>query len=159
GVPKQARLDVPIPPLPAPSLPPAGKHVASVYVQFAPYRLADGDWAARRDALGDVVVRTLEEYAPGLGARVLGRQVLTPLDLESTYGLTGGHPMHGEPALDQLFVTPPLLRRARCRAPVAGLYLCSAGTHPGGGVTGAPGAHAAREVLEDLREAWPSGPG
>jgi phytoene dehydrogenase-like protein len=82
---------------------------------------------------------------------VLGRQVLTPLDLESTYGLTGGHPMHGEPALDQLFVTRPLLGWARYRAPVAGLYLCSAGTHPGGGVTGAPGANAAREVLKDLR--------
>jgi phytoene dehydrogenase-like protein len=151
GMSKKPYLDVTIPTLTDPSLAPAGKHVASVYMQFAPYRLADGDWAARRDALGDVVVRTLEEYAPGLGARVLGRQVLTPLDLESTYGLTGGHPMHGEPALDQLFVTRPLLGWARYRAPVAGLYLCSAGTHPGGGVTGAPGANAAREVLKDLR--------
>jgi phytoene dehydrogenase-like protein len=81
---------------------------------------------------------------------VVHRQVLTPLDLERTYGLTGGHPSHGEPALDQLFVARPLLGWGRYRAPVAGLYLCGAGAHPGGGVTGGPGANAAREMLKDL---------
>jgi phytoene dehydrogenase-like protein len=82
---------------------------------------------------------------------VVHRQVLTPLDLEETYGLTGGHPFHGEHALDQLFVARPQLGWSRYRGPVAGLYLCGAGTHPGGGVTGAPGANAAREILKDLR--------
>jgi phytoene dehydrogenase-like protein len=151
GMSAKPYLDVTIPTLTDSSLAPAGKHVMSVYVQFTPYRLEDGDWASRRDELGDAVVRTLEEYAPGLASRVLARQVLTPLDLETTYGLTGGHPMHGEPALDQLFVTRPLLGWARYRAPVGGLFLCGAGTHPGGGVTGGPGANAAREVLKDLR--------
>jgi phytoene dehydrogenase-like protein len=151
GMSRRPYLDVTIPTLADASLCPAGKHVMSVYVQFTPYRLAEGSWSTRREELGDAVLRTLEEYAPGLTSRVLGRQVLTPLDLEATYGLTEGHPMHGEPALDQLFVTRPLLGWSRYRAPVAGLYLCSAGTHPGGGVTGAPGANAAREVLKDLR--------
>ena len=82
---------------------------------------------------------------------MLARQVVTPLDLEETYGLTGGHPFHGEPSLDQLFLARPLLGWARYRAPVAGLYLCGAGAHPGGGVTGGPGANAAREVLKDLK--------
>jgi phytoene dehydrogenase-like protein len=123
----------------------------SVHVQYTPYRLREGDWSARRDELGDLVLRTLEAYAPGLTARVVHRQVLTPLDLEETYGLTGGHPFHGEHALDQLFVARPQLGWSRYRGPVAGLYLCGAGTHPGGGVTGAPGANAAREILKDLR--------
>jgi phytoene dehydrogenase-like protein len=144
-------LEATIPTLSDPALAPGGCHVMSVYVQFAPYRLRAGDWDARRDELGDTVLRTLEEYAPGLTARVLARQVLTPLDLERTYGLTGGHPMHGEMALDQLFTMRPLMGFARYRAPVAGLYLCGAGTHPGGGVTGAPGHNAAREVLRDLK--------
>ena len=113
--------------------------------------MREGDWRARRDEVADVALTTLEEYAPGLGRLVLARQVLTPLDLEETYGLTGGHPFHGEHALDQLFVTRPLLGWARYRSTIPGLYLCGAGAHPGGGVTGGPGANAAREVIKDLR--------
>jgi phytoene dehydrogenase-like protein len=144
-------LEITLPTLTDPSLAPAGRHVMSVHVQYAPHRLKSGDWDARRDELGDTVLRTLDEYAPGLSGRVLARQVLTPLDLERTFGLTGGHPLHAEMALHQLFTMRPLLGLARYRAPVAGLYLCGAGTHPGGGVTGASGQNAAREILRDLK--------
>jgi phytoene dehydrogenase-like protein len=122
----------------------------SVYVQYTPYRLREGDWAERREEVPRRVLDILEEYAPGVRSLVLGHQVLTPQDLETTYGLTGGHPFHGEHALDQLFITRPLLGWGRYRGPLEGLYLCGAGTHPGGGVTGAPGANAAREILRDL---------
>ena len=120
-------------------------------MQWAPYRLADGDWDARREELGDAVVRRLEEVAPGLGGLVVGRRVLTPLDLERDYGLTGGHPFHGEPGLDQWFAWRPLLGWARYRMPLEGLYLAGSGAHPGGGVTGAPAANAVRELLRDRR--------
>lgn len=150
GISKRPYLDVTIPSLTDPSLAPAGKHVLSAYVQYTPHRLREGDWGARRDEVADTTLRLLEEYAPGIGRLVVGRQVLTPLDLEQRFGLTGGHPMHGEPSLDQLFVTRPLLGWARYRGPLAGLYLCSAGTHPGGGVTGTPGLNAAREIVKDL---------
>ncbi len=143
-------LDVTIPTLCDPSLAPAGQHVMSVYVQYTPYKLKNGDWDSRRSEVGEAVLRLLDEYAPGLSSRVVGRQVLTPLDLERTYGLTGGHPSHGEPSLNQLFTMRPALGWARYRARVPGLYLCGAGAHPGGGVTGAPGANAAREILRDL---------
>lgn len=146
-------LDVTLPTLADPELAPPGRHVMSVHVQYAPYRLRSGDWDTRRDELGDVVLRTLEEHAPGIGRLVLARRVLTPLDLERTYGLTGGHLMHAETALHQLFTMRPLLGFARYRTPVAGLYLCGAGTHPGGGVTGASGQNAAREILRDLARA------
>jgi phytoene dehydrogenase-like protein len=151
GISRRPYLDVTIPSLADPSLAPEGRHVMSIHVQYTPYKLRDGDWRTRRDEVADVVLKTLEEYAPGLGGLVLKRQVLTPLDLEETYGLTGGHPFHGEHSLDQLFATRPLLGWARYRATIPGLYLCSAGTHPGGGVTGGPGANAAREVIKDLR--------
>ena len=144
-------LEATIPSLVDPTLASPGRHVLSVYVQYTPYRLKTGDWATKRKELGDVVLRTLESYAPGIGELVLARTVVTPVDLEDTYGLTGGHPFHGEPSLDQLFLARPLLGWARYRAPVAGLYLCGAGAHPGGGVTGGPGANAAREILKDLR--------
>lgn len=144
-------LDVTIPSLSDPSLCPPGAHVLSAYVQYAPYRLAAGDWRGHREQVGDRVVDLLEEHAPGLRSLVVGRQVLTPADLEEIYGLTGGHPFHGEHSLDQLFVARPLLGWGRYRAPLPGLYLCGASTHPGGGVTGGPGANAAREVLKDLR--------
>jgi phytoene dehydrogenase-like protein len=143
-------LDVTIPTLTDPALAPAGQHVMSVYAQYTPYKLKTGDWESRRSEVGDAVLGLLDEYAPGLSSRVLGRQVLTPLDLERTYGLTGGHPSHGEPSLNQLFTMRPALGWARYRARVPGLYLCGAGAHPGGGVTGAPGANAAREILKDL---------
>jgi phytoene dehydrogenase-like protein len=143
--------DVTIPTLTDPGLAPSGHHVMSVMAQFAPYRLKNADWPARREALGDAVLSTIAAYAPGLPGLVVGRQTLTPMDLEETYGLTGGHVFHGEPALDQLFTMRPLLDWARYRMPVRGLYLCGSGTHPGGGVTGAPGLNASREIQKDLR--------
>ena len=144
-------LEATIPSLVDPTLASPGRHVMSVYVQYTPYRLKSGDWPKRKDELGDLVLRTLEAYAPGIGELVLAHHVVTPVELEETYGLTGGHPFHGEPSLDQLFLARPLLGWARYRGPVSGLYLCGAGAHPGGGVTGGPGANAAREVLKDLR--------
>ncbi|MHB8459335.1 MAG: phytoene desaturase family protein [Candidatus Limnocylindrales bacterium] len=126
-------------------------HVMSVIAQWFPFSLREGDWDSRRDELGDLVVRELERYAPGLGRQVVARQVVTPLDLERDHGLSGGHPFHGEPGLDQWFLWRPLLGHARYRMPLEGLYLAGSGAHPGGGVTGAPGANAAREILADGR--------
>ncbi len=143
--------DVTIPTLTDPSLAPSGRHVVSVVAQFAPTSLREGDWRSRREALGDAVVETLAAYAPNLKDLVAHRQVLTPLDLEETYGLTGGQVFHGETSLDQVFTMRPLLGWAQYRTPVPGLYLCGSGTHPGGGVTGAPGSNAAREIARDLR--------
>jgi phytoene dehydrogenase-like protein len=144
-------LEITIPSLTDPSLAPAGKHVMSICAQFAPYQLREGNWEQQRDALGDVVVKTLAEYAPDLPEKILARQMVTPLDLEREYALTGGHPFHGELALDQLFTMRPLLDWSRYRTPVQGLYLCGSGTHPGNGLTGASGMNAAREILRDLR--------
>ncbi|HXH28569.1 MAG TPA: NAD(P)/FAD-dependent oxidoreductase, partial [Candidatus Polarisedimenticolia bacterium] len=144
-------LDALIPSLSDPTLAPAGQHVMSIYVQYAPYRLKNGDWATRREALGDTVVKALAAYAPDLPQRILHGQILTPQDLEETYGLSGGHVFHGEMSLDQIYTMRPLLGWARYRTPVRRLYLCGAGTHPGGGVTGAPGYNSAREILRDLR--------
>ena len=144
-------LDVMIPSILDPSIAPPGKHVMSIHAQFAPYRLKEGNWDSQRDALGDAVVETLSEYAPDLQGKILGGQVITPADLEERYGLTGGHPFHGEMSLDQLFITRPILGAARYRAPIRGLYLCGSGTHPGNGLTGASGYNAAREILKDLR--------
>jgi phytoene dehydrogenase-like protein len=123
----------------------------SVYMQFAPYKLKQGTWAEKAEALGDVVVKTLAEYAPDLKDAVVAGQVITPLEMEREYGLTGGHIFHGEMALDQLYTMRPILGWAQYRAPIDGLYLCGAGSHPGGGVTGAPGANAAREIVKDLK--------
>jgi phytoene dehydrogenase-like protein len=128
-----------------------GTHVMSVLLQWVPSALREGDWGTQREPLGDLAIRTLETVAPGLGGRVVGRQVLTPVDLERAYGLAGGHPLHAEPALDSFFLWRPLLGWARYRMPLEGLYLASAGAHPGGGVTGAPGRNAAREVLADRK--------
>jgi len=144
-------LEVAIPSIADPSLAPPGKHVMSVYVQFAPFKLKTGDWTSQREALGDMVVKTLSSYAPDLPSLILHRQVITPQDLEETYGLTGGHIFHGELSLDQLFTMRPVLGWARYRTPIAGLYLCGSGTHPGFGLTGASGRNAAREVLKDLK--------
>ena len=144
-------LEVAIPSLTDASLVPSGKHVMSVYVQFAPFQLKTGEWGSQREALGDVVVKTLAEYAPDLPSQILHRQIITPLDLEETYGLTGGHIFHGELSLDQLFTMRPLLGCGRYRTPVAGLYLCGSGTHPGNGLTGASGRNAAREILKDRK--------
>jgi phytoene dehydrogenase-like protein len=144
-------MDISIPSLVDPSLAPKGAHVMSIHVQYAPYKPRGGDWNSQREKLGDAVVSALSAYAPNLRELIVHRQVLTPLDLEETFGLTGGHIFHGEHALDQLFMFRPLPGWARYRTPIAGLYLCGAGAHPGGGVTGAPGANASREVIKDLK--------
>jgi phytoene dehydrogenase-like protein len=144
-------LEAAVPSLLDSSLAPAGKHVMSVYAQFAPFKLKTGDWNSQREALGDAVVQTLAAHAPELSRLILHRQVITPLDLEQTYGLSGGHIFHGELALDQLFTMRPLLGWARYRTPIEGLYLCGSGTHPGSGLTGASGANAAREILKDWK--------
>jgi len=140
-------LDVAFPSLHDPSMAPAGHHVMSVHVQYTPYALGGG-WDPQSDALGDLVVRTLEAHAPGLAALVEHRQVLTPLDLERTFGLTGGHVHHGELALDQLFTMRPTLGWADYRTPISGLFLCGSGTHPGNGLTGLSGANASRRILK-----------
>jgi len=127
------------------------QQVMSIVVQYAPYHLREGSWEDRREELGDRVVGVLEAHAPGFTALVTARQVLTPLDLEREYGLTEGHPYHGEPSLDQFFAWRPLLGLARYRLPLDGFYLCGSGAHPGGGLTGQPGANAAREILGDRR--------
>ena len=145
-------IEFTIPSLADPSLAPPGHHVLSAYVQFAPYKLAGGkDWTNGREALGDTVVRALERYAPGLSSTIEHRQVVTPVDLERDFALTGGHILHGEPALDQLFSMRPVLGWAQYRTPIRGLYLCGAGTHPGGGLTGGSGQNAVREILKDFR--------
>ena len=144
-------LDIALPSVVDPSLAPAGKHVMSIHMQYAPYRLRDGlSWAGRRDALADTVMRTLEEYAPGVTGLVEHRQIITPLDLETNYGLTGGHIFHGELSLDQLFTMRPTLGWGQYRSPVTNLFLCGSGTHPGHGLTGGSGQNAAREILRRL---------
>jgi phytoene dehydrogenase-like protein len=144
-------LDVTIPTILDPSLAPDGKHVLSAYVQFAPYKLREGNWDLRRKELGDTVIKTLATYAPNLPGLVEGMQVITPKDLETSYGFTGGHIFHGELALDQLFTMRPVLDWARYKTPIRGLFLCGSGTHPGNGLTGASGANAAREIIRELR--------
>jgi phytoene dehydrogenase-like protein len=148
-------LEATIPTLSDPALAPAGTHVLSALFQYAPRRLRDVDWdESARDRVADTAVRTLEAHAPGIAERIVARHVVTPADLEREYGLSGGHPMHGEHALDQFFAWRPLLGHARYRlAGIRGLYLCGAGAHPGGGITGGPGRNAARAILADARRA------
>jgi phytoene dehydrogenase-like protein len=147
----QPYLDTTIPSLTDPSLAPNGAHVMSIHAQFAPYQLKNGDWNSRQEELGDTIVNVLSAYAPNLKELIVGRSVITPLGLEQTYGLSGGHIHHGEMSLDQLFAFRPLIGWARHRTPIKGLFLCGAGTHPGGGVTGAPGMNASREILKELK--------
>lgn len=144
-------LDITIPSLTDASLAPDGSHVISIHVQFAPYKLRHSDWDSRRDEFADVVVNTLGLYAPDISGLIVGRQVITPVDLQNIYGLDGGHLMHGEQTLDQFFTFRPLIGWAQYRTPVRGLYLSGGGTHPGGGVTGAPGMNASREILKDFK--------
>jgi len=148
---KAPYLDVTIPTILDPSLAPDGKHVLSACVQFAPFKLKEGNWDARRRDLADAVINTLAAYAPNLPGLVEGIQVITPKDLETSYGFTGGHIFHGELALDQLFTMRPVLDWARYKTPILGLFLCGSGTHPGNGLTGASGANAAREIIHALR--------
>jgi phytoene dehydrogenase-like protein len=149
---KQPFLEITLPSIGDPSLAPAGKHVMSVWMQSAPHNLRGANWHDQREAMGDTVVNLIAEYAPGFKNSILHRQVLTPLDLEQTYGLTGGHPYHAEMALDQIFFMRPVPGWARYRTPIDHLYLCGSGTHPGGGITGLPGYYAAKEVLKDLKQ-------
>jgi len=133
------------------SLAPTGQHVASLFCQqFAP-TLPDGrSWDDEREAAADLIIDTVEASAPGFKASVLGRQILSPLDLERTFGLVNGDIMHGAMTLDQLWAARPFLGQGDYRGAIDGLYLCGAGTHPGGGVTGLPGRNAAREILSDF---------
>ena len=130
-----------------------GKHVMTTFIQYVPYRLREGTWDQKRELLGDRVVKKIAQYAPNVPNSILARQVLTPLDLERTYGLTEGNIFHGDLSLDQLFFMRPVAGWAQYRTPIANLYLCGAGAHPGGGVTGAPGYNAAHKALRD----WKSG--
>jgi len=133
------------------TLAPKGKHIMTCFVQYVPYRLRNGGWDQNRELLGDRVVKKIGEYAPNVPGAILARQILTPLDLERTYGLTEGNIFHGDLTLDQLFSWRPVPGWSQYRSPVTGLYLCGAGAHPGGGVTGAPGHNAAHQVLRDLK--------
>jgi phytoene dehydrogenase-like protein len=147
---KQPIVEMLIPSTIDDSLAPPGQHVASLFCQqFAP-RLTDGrSWDDARDDAADMIIDTVNDWAPSFKAAVLGRMILSPLDLERRFGLTGGDIMHGHMALDQLWAARPLLGHASYRAPIKGLYMCGAGTHPGGGVSGNPGRNAAREILRD----------
>jgi phytoene dehydrogenase-like protein len=133
------------------TLAPAGRHVMTCFVQYVPYKLRTGTWDEKRQLLGDRVVKKIGEYAPNVPSAILARQVLTPLDLERTYGLTEGNIFHGDLNLEQLFFMRPVAGWAQYRTPIDGLYLCGAGAHPGGGVTGAPGHNAAHQALRDLK--------
>lgn len=141
--------DCVIPTTKDPTLAPEGAHIMTVFVQYAPYRLADGTWDQEREAFGDRVVDTITEYAPNFKSSVIHREVLTPPDLESRYGLVGGNIFQGEISVDQLFSFRPAPGAAAYKTPVGGLYLCGSGAHPGGGVMGIPAYNAARVVLRD----------
>jgi phytoene dehydrogenase-like protein len=142
-------LNIVIPSLSDPSVAPPGKHVMSIFVQYAPYDLAAGPaaWPEHREAFGDTVIDTLSEYCPTLRDSILHRQVLTPWDLEQEFGLTQGNIFHGELSLEQLFFLRPAPLWARYETPIRRLWMCASGTHPGGGIMGASGANAARRIL------------
>lgn len=134
------------------SLAPTGQHIMTCFVQYVPYRLREGNWDQKRALLGERVVKKIGEYAPNVPGAITAMQVLTPLDLERTYGLTEGNIFHGDLTLEQLFFMRPVAGWSQYRTPIAGLYLCGAGAHPGGGVTGAPGHNAAQQVLRDVKK-------
>jgi phytoene dehydrogenase-like protein len=144
-------IDIVIPSLTDPSVAPPGKHVMSCFVQYAPYDLKEGAWDDHREAFGDTVVDTIAQYAPNLKNLIVGRQVLTPLDIERDFGLSEGNIFQGELTLEQLFFLRPAPGWADYRTPVRGLYLCGSATHPGGGIMAAPGRNAANRVLADRR--------
>jgi len=148
---RQPFLEATIPTLWDSSLAPAGKHVMSIYMQYASYTLRDAGWDEKRYDLSKTIIETLAQYAPELPSLVEGGEVITPKDLEQTYGLTGGHIFHGELALDQMFTMRPLLGWSQYSTPIRNLYLCGSGTHPGTGLNGLSGANAARQILKALR--------
>jgi phytoene dehydrogenase-like protein len=130
---------------------PPGKHVMSCFVQYAPYQLREGTWKEKREAFGDAVVNTLAEYIPNLKEIILHRQVITPWDIEQSIGLSQGNIFQGELSLSQLFFLRPAAGYAKFRTPIRNYYQCGSGTHPGGGITGAPGRLAALEILKDAK--------
>jgi len=142
-------IDIVIPSLTDPSVAPPGKHVLSCFVQYAPYKLAQGAWDDHKDAFGDTVINTIAEHAPNIKKIIIGRQVLTPLDLEREFGLTQGNIFQGELSLEQLFFLRPVPGWAYYRTPVDNLYMCGSATHPGGGIMGAPGRIASQVILKD----------
>ena len=142
-------IDIVIPTLTDPSLAPPGKHIMSCFVQYAPYKLSHGTWDEQREAFGDTVVQTISEHAPNLKQIILGRQIMTPLDIERTIGLSEGNIFQGELSLEQLFFLRPVAGWARYRTPIQRLYMCGSATHPGGGIMGAPGRLAALEILKE----------
>lgn len=145
-------MDIIIPSLIDPGMAPPGKHVMSIFVQYAPYHLAEGTWDEQREAFGDAVINTLAEFAPNIKDIILHRQVVTPLDIERITGLSEGNIFAGELSLHQLFFLRPVAKWSRYRTPLAGYYQCGSGTHPGGGIMGAPGRLGARAILQDLRK-------
>ena len=140
-------IEMTIPTMYDPSLAPEGRHIMGIFLQYAPYTLKDTKWDVEREPYAERVLDVIEEYCPNIRNIVVERQTLTPLDLERRFGITGGNIFHGEMSLDQMFVMRPLAGWARYKTPVRGLYLCGSGAHPGGGVMGAPGHNAAREIL------------
>jgi phytoene dehydrogenase-like protein len=144
-------IDIVIPSLTDPSVAPPGKHVLSCFVQYAPYHLKNGSWKEKREAFGDTVIETVAEFAPNIKNIIVGRQVLTPLDLEEEFGLTEGNIFQGELSREQLFFLRPVPGWARYRTPIRNLYLCGSAAHPGGGIMGAPGRQAALELLNDWK--------
>ena len=141
-------LELTIPTMYDPSLAPPGKHIMGIFLQYAPYTLREGTWDELREPFGDRVISLIEEYAPNIRQLIEHRQVLSPLDLERRFGITGGNIFHGEMSLDQMFLMRPIAGWARYRTPISNLYLCGSGAHPGGGVMGAPGFNCAREMLK-----------
>ena len=148
-------IDMVIPTLTDPSVAPPGKHILSCFVQYAPYHLKEGTWDEKREEFGDTVVDTISEFAPNLRSLILHRQVLTPLDIETMFGLSEGNIFQGELTLEQLFFLRPAPGWAQYRTPVRNLYMCGSATHPGGGIMGAPGLNAANMILRD----WKRGKG
>jgi phytoene dehydrogenase-like protein len=143
-------VEMTIPSLVDPTLAPPGAHVASLFCQhFAPTLPNGRSWDDEREAAADDIIDTVTEHAPNFRGSILARQIHSPLDLERKFGLVGGDIFHGRMSLDQLWAARPVLGHGDYRGPIAGLYMCGAGTHPGGGVTGAPGHNAAREILRD----------
>jgi phytoene dehydrogenase-like protein len=146
-------IDMVIPSLTDPSVAPPGKHVLSCFVQYAPYKLAHGTWDDQREAFGDTVIETIAEHAPNIKKLIVGRQVLTPLDLEREFGLTQGNIFQGELSLEQLFFLRPVPGWAYYRTPIDNLYMCGSATHPGGGIMGAPGRIASQVILKEWKKA------
>jgi phytoene dehydrogenase-like protein len=146
-------IDMVIPSLTDPSVAPPGKHVLSCFVQYAPYKLAEGTWDDQREAFGDNVISTIAEYAPNIKDIIVGRQVLTPLDLEREFGLTQGNIFQGELSLEQLFFLRPVAGWAYYRTPIRNLYMCGSATHPGGGIMGANGRIASQVILKEWKSA------